>query len=182
MKEIIMVFLLGLILYLATDNEAMAITFKDGKINSESIIEEQEIQTESQPAKSALEAMQSIGEVNKRGQKEEVESVTWQMPRWCEDLEQKPNQIQVCGVALHKNLQMSRTRSEMDARKQLARRAAGQIDETIIEETSGTDTEVKSTTILTTKSKVGGYVIENQNTIPSKGKYLTFTKVVQFFE
>ena len=177
MKQIIMVFLLGLMLNLFSDNKAMAITFKDGKISSKNIIEEQEFQNESK-----LEARQSIGEENKKGQKEEVESVTWQMPRWCEDLEQKSNQIQVCGIALHKNLQMSRTRSEMDARKQLARRAAGDIDETITETTSGTDSEVKLTTILTSKSKVGGYVIENQNTIPSEGKYLTFTKVVQYFE
>ena len=177
MKQIIMVFLLGLMLNLGSDNKAMAVTFKDGKISSKNIIEEQDFQNESK-----LEATKSIGEENKKGQKEEVESVTWQMPRWCEDLEQKSNQIQVCGIALHKNLQMSRTRSEMDARKQLARRAAGDIDETITETTSGTDSEVKLTTILTSKSKVGGYVIENQNTIPSEGKYLTFTKVVQYFE
>ena len=177
MKQIIMVFLLGLMLNLGSDNKAMAVTFKDGKISSKNIIEEQDFQNESK-----LEATQSIGEENKKGQKEEVESVTWQMPRWCEDLEQKSNQIQVCGIALHKNLQMSRTRSEMDARKQLARRAAGEIDETITETTSGTDSEVKLTTILTSKSKVGGYVIENQNTRPSEGKYLTFTKVVQYFE
>ena len=113
-------------------------------------------------------------------QKQEVENITWKLPDWCEDLEQNFNQIQVCGVALHKNLQMSRTRSEMDARKQLARRACGQVDETITETTSGSNSEV-STTILTSKSKVGRYIIENQKTIQSEGKYLTLTKVVQYF-
>lgn len=114
-------------------------------------------------------------------QKQEVENITWKLPDWCEDLEQNFNQIQVCGVALHKNLQMSRTRSEMDARKQLARRASGQVDETITETTSGSNSEVTSTTILTSKSKVGRYIIENQKTIQSEGKYLTLTKVVQYF-
>ena len=78
-------------------------------------------------------------------QKQEVENITWKLPDWCEDLEQNFNQIQVCGVALHKNLQMSRTRSEMDARKQLARRASGQVDETITEITSSSNSEVTST-------------------------------------
>ena len=114
-------------------------------------------------------------------QKQDVENVTWKLPDWCEDLEQNFNQVQVCGVALHKNLQMSRTRSEMDARKQLARRASGQVDETITETTSGSNSEVTSTAILTSKSKVGRYIIENQKTIQSEGKYLTFTKVVQYF-
>ena len=120
-------------------------------------------------------------EVVTEEQKQEVENVTWRLPDWCEDLEQNFNQIQVCGVALHKNLQMSRTRSEMDARKQLARRASGQVDETITETTSGSNSEVTSTAILTSKSKVGRYIIENQKTIQSEGKYLTFTKVVQYF-
>ena len=120
-------------------------------------------------------------EVVTEEQKQEVENITWKLPDWCEDLEQNFNQIQVCGVALHKNLQMSRTRSEMDARKQLARRASGQVDETITETTSGSNSEVTSTAILTSKSKVGRYIIENQKTIQSEGKYLTFTKVVQYF-
>ena len=114
-------------------------------------------------------------------QKREVENITWKLPDWCEDLEQNFNQIQVCGVALHKNLQMSRTRSEMDARKQLARRVSGQVDETITETTSGSNSEVTSTAILTSKTKVGRYIIENQKTIQSEGKYLTLTKVVQYF-
>ena len=120
-------------------------------------------------------------EVVTEEQKQEVENVTWKLPDWCENLEQNFNQIQVCGVALHKNLQMSRTRSEMDARKQLARRASGQVDETITETTSGSNSEVTSTAILTSKSKVGRYIIKNQKTIQSEGKYLTFTKVVQYF-
>ena len=115
-------------------------------------------------------------------QKQEVENITWKLPNWCEDLEQNFNQIQVCGVALHKNLQMSRARSEMDARKQLARRAAGQVDETITETITGSSSEVTSIAILTSKSEVERYIIENQKTIQSEGKYLTFTKVVQYFK
>ncbi|EHI48871.1 hypothetical protein HIMB100_00012240 [SAR116 cluster alpha proteobacterium HIMB100] len=120
-------------------------------------------------------------EVVSKEQKQEVENIIWELPDWCEDLEQNFNQIQVCGVALHKNLQVSRTRSEMDARKQLARRAAGQVDETIAETTDGSNSNVQTTAILTSKSDVGRYIIENQKTIQSEGKYLTFTKVVQYF-
>ena len=120
-------------------------------------------------------------EVVTEEQKQEVENVTWELPDWCEDLEQNFNQIQICGIALHKNLQMSRTRSEMDARKQLARRASGQVNETIKETTSGSGSEVTSTAILTSNSDIGNYIIKNQKTIQSEGKYLTFTKVVQYF-
>jgi len=120
-------------------------------------------------------------EVVTEEQKQEVENVTWELPDWCEDLEQNFNQIQVCGVALHKNLQMSRTRSEMDARKQLARRASGQVDETITERTSGSKSEMTSESTLRSETKIGPYIIEKQKTIQSEGKYLTFTKVVQYF-
>ena len=133
------------------------------------------------PAAASLAPAPKPAEVVTEEQKQEVENVTWKLPDWCEDLEQNFNQIQICGVAIHKNLQMSRTRSEMDARKQLARRASGQVDETITETTSGSNSEVTSTAILTSKSKVGRYIIENQKTIQSEGKYLTFTKVVQYF-
>ena len=143
------------------------------------LISSQTIHAETRPATAAPSLKPN--EMVTEEQKQEVENVTWKLPDWCEDLEQNFNQIQVCGVALHKNLQMSRTRSEMDARKQLARRASGQVDETITETTSGSNSEVTSTAILTSKSKVGRYIIENQKTIQSEGKYLTFTKVVQYF-
>lgn len=94
-------------------------------------------------------------EVVTEEQKQEVENVTWKLPDWCEDLEQNFNQVQVCGVALHKDLQMSRTRSEMDARKQLARRTGGQVDETITEKIIGSDSEVNSESTLRSEAKVG---------------------------
>ena len=120
-------------------------------------------------------------EVVTEEQKQEVENVTWKLPDWCENLEQNFNQIQVCGVALHKNLQMSRTRSEMDARKQLARRTGGQVEETITEKIIGSESETNSESELRSETKIGPYIIEKQKTIQSEGKYLTFTKVVQYF-
>ena len=101
-------------------------------------------QIQSQPSQPATQtpAPKPV-EVVTEEQKQEVENITWKLPDWCEDLEQNFNQIQVCGVALHKNLQMSRTRSEMDARKQLARRASGQVDETITETTSGSNSDIE---------------------------------------
>ena len=138
-------------------------------------------QIQSQPVTPAPAALvPKPVEVVTEEQKQEVENVTWKLPDWCEDLEQNFNQIQVCGVALHKNLQMSRTRSEMDARKQLARRTGGQVDETITEKVIDSDSKTTSESTLRSEAKVGPYIIENQKTIQSEGKYLTFTKVVQY--
>ena len=149
--------------------------------------EQQEIypvttQIRSQPSQPATPApAPKPVEVVTEEQKQEVENVTWKLPDWCENLEQNFNQIQVCGVALDKNLQMSRTRSETDARKQLARRTGGQVDETITEKVIDSDSKTTSKSTLRSEAKIGPYIIENQKTIQSEGKYLTFTKMVQYF-
>ena len=114
-------------------------------------------------------------------QEESANKVTWQIPEWCEDLEQNFNQVQVCGIAEHPNLQMSRTRSELDARKQLARRQSGQVSEVMTETVDDNGGAVTATSVLTSNSEVSRYVIEKQQTIENDGKYLTFTKVIQYF-
>jgi hypothetical protein len=114
--------------------------------------------------------------------KEEIISTTFKIPEWCEDLEQRFNVVQVCGIASHRNLQMSRTRSELDARKQLARRMAGDIEEVIIENDGGDGGNVQTTAIAKSRTKLGPYIIIKQVTIESDNKYLTFTKVRQYFE
>ncbi|MDC0110981.1 hypothetical protein OAI76_04175, partial [Alphaproteobacteria bacterium] len=53
--------------------------------------------------------------------KNEQEDMIWAMPSWCENLQQEPFQFKACGVAKSPNLQTSRTRSELDARKQISK-------------------------------------------------------------
>ena len=49
------------------------------------------------------------------------EDMMWAMPTWCENLKQEPFQIKACGIAKSSNLQTSRTRSALDARKQITK-------------------------------------------------------------
>ena len=51
----------------------------------------------------------------------EKENMMWAMPTWCENLKQEPFQIKACGIAKSSNLQTSRTRSSLDARKQITK-------------------------------------------------------------
>ena len=53
--------------------------------------------------------------------KNEQEDMIWAMPTWCENLKQEPFQFKACGIAKSSNLQTSRTRSELDARKQISK-------------------------------------------------------------
>ena len=53
--------------------------------------------------------------------KNEKEDMIWAMPSWCQNLKQEPFQFKACGIAKSPNLQTSRTRSELDARKQISK-------------------------------------------------------------
>lgn len=182
MRGIVILCLLGFTSCAGAHYPVKPITSEDAKINSDNVIKEQVFEPEAKSGKSMLETVPSPANVVTDEKKEEVENVTWQMPRWCEYLEQKSNQIQVCGVALHGNFQASRTRSENDARKQLARRECSQVDETIKETNDGSGSEQNSNSNLRSKCELKPYVIEIQKTVESEGKYLTFTKLVQYFE
>ena len=49
----------------------------------------------------------------------EKEDMLWILPSWCENVKQELFEFRACGIAKSPNLQMSRTRSELDARKQI---------------------------------------------------------------
>ncbi len=49
----------------------------------------------------------------------EKEDIMWFLPGWCENVNQKLFEFRACGIAKSTNLQLSRTRSELDARKQI---------------------------------------------------------------
>ena len=53
--------------------------------------------------------------------KNEKEDMIWAVPSWCENLKQEPFQLKACGIDKSSNLQTSRTRSELDARKQISK-------------------------------------------------------------
>ena len=65
----------------------------------------------------------------------EKEDMIWAMPTWCENLKQEPFQIKACGIAKSSNLQTSRTRSELDARKQITKILNNQCNSSEQEET-----------------------------------------------
>ena len=67
--------------------------------------------------------------------KNEQEDLMWVMPTWCENPKQEPFQIKACGIAKSSNLQTSRTRSALDARKQITKILNNQCNSSEREET-----------------------------------------------
>ena len=67
--------------------------------------------------------------------KNEKEDMIWAMPPWYENLQQEPFQFKACGIAKSPNLQTSRTRSELDARKQISKILSNQCRSTEREST-----------------------------------------------
>ena len=65
----------------------------------------------------------------------EKEDMMWAMPTWCENLKQEPFQIKACGIAKSSNVQTSRTRSALDARKQITKILNNQCNSSEREET-----------------------------------------------
>ena len=65
----------------------------------------------------------------------EKEDMMWAMPTWCENPKQEPFQIKACGIAKSSNLQTSRTRSALDARKQITKILNNQCNSSEREET-----------------------------------------------
>ena len=49
----------------------------------------------------------------------EKEDMLWILPNWCQNIKQELFEFRACGIAKSPSLQMSRTRSELDARKQI---------------------------------------------------------------
>ena len=49
----------------------------------------------------------------------EKDDMMWVLPGWCDNVRQVLFEFRACGIAKSHSLQMSRTRSELDARKQI---------------------------------------------------------------
>ena len=76
--------------------------------------------------------------------KKEKQDMMWAMPTWCENLKQEPFQIKACGIAKSSNLQTSRTRSALDARKQITKILNNQCNSSEREETGNGKSIFKS--------------------------------------
>ena len=96
------------------------------------------------------------------------------MPNWCQNPKITIVAIQVCGIAESSNIQTSRTRSELDARKQLSRRFNTNINQIIKED----NLNLKSETYSITKFDILRSTILKRKTIVINNIYLTYTLIV----
>ena len=96
------------------------------------------------------------------------------MPEWCQNPKITIVAIQVCGIAESSNIQTSRTRSELDGRKQLARRFNTEINQNLKE----TDKNLTTNTRSRTKFNVQSSTILKRKTIVINKKYTTYTLIV----
>ena len=96
------------------------------------------------------------------------------MPEWCQNPKITIVAIQVCGIAESSNIQTSRTRSELDGRKQLSRRFNTEINQNLKE----ADKNLTTNTQSTTKFNIQSSTILKRKTIVINNKYTTYTLIV----
>ena len=110
--------------------------------------------------------------------KNEKEDMIWAMPSWCENLKQEPFQFKACGIAKSTNLQTSRTRSELDARKQISKILGNQCSGKEREETKYGKTFFNSTyTCETGKVIIKNSLVKNKKTERVGNNFVTFTEM-----
>ena len=110
--------------------------------------------------------------------KNEKEDMIWAMPTWCENLKQEPFQFKSCGIAKSPNLQTSRTRSELDARKQISKILGNQCRSTEKEESRNGKTFFNSSFICETgEVSIKNALIKNRKTERVGNNFVTFTKM-----
>ena len=110
--------------------------------------------------------------------KNEKEDMIWAMPSWCENIKQEPLQFKTCGIAKSPNLQTSRTRSELDARKQIIKLLGNQCSGTEREETKNGKTFFNSIyTCETGKVSIKNALIKNRKTERVSNNFVTFTEM-----
>ena len=112
--------------------------------------------------------------VDKKKVKDSKVELLDKMPEWCQNPKITIIAIQVCGIAESSNIQTSRTRSELDGRKQLARRFNNEIDQNLIE----ADKNITTNTQSRTKFNVQRSTILKRKTIVINKKYTTYTLIV----
>ena len=114
--------------------------------------------------------------------KNEKEDMIWAMPSWCENLKQEPFQLKACGIAKSPNLQNSRTRSELDARKQISKILNNQCWATEKEESRNGKTFFNSSFVCETgEVSIKNTLIKNRKTERVGNNFVTFTEMSLFY-
>ena len=114
--------------------------------------------------------------------KNEKEDMIWAMPSWCENLKQEPFQLKACGIAKSPNLQTSRTRSELDARKQISKILNNQCRGTEKEESRNGKTFFNSSFVCETgEVSIKNTLIKNRKTERVGNNFVTFTEMSLFY-
>ena len=110
--------------------------------------------------------------------KNEKEDMIWAMPSWCENLQQEPFQFKACGIAKSPNLQTSRTRSELDARKQISKILSNQCRSSERESTRNGNIVFNSTfTCETGEVSVKNALVRKRKTERVGTNFVTFTEM-----
>ena len=110
--------------------------------------------------------------------KNEKEDMIWAMPSWCENLQQEPFQFKACGIAQSPNLQTSRTRSELDARKQISKILGNQCRSTEKEESRNGKTFFNSSFVCDTgEVSIKNALVKNRKTERVGNNFVTFTEM-----
>ena len=110
--------------------------------------------------------------------KNEKEDMIWAMPSWCENLQQEPFQFKACGIAKSPNLQTSRTRSELDARKQISKILSNQCRSTERETTRNGNSVFNSTfTCETGEVSIKNALVRKRKTERVGTNFVTFTEM-----
>ena len=110
--------------------------------------------------------------------KNEKEDMIWAMPSWCENLQQEPFQFKACGIAKSPNLQTSRTRSELDARKQISKILSNQCRSTERESTRNGNSVFNSTfTCETGEVSIKNALVRKRKTERVGTNFVTFTEM-----
>ena len=106
----------------------------------------------------------------------EKEDMMWAMPTWCENLKQEPFQIKACGIAKSSNLQTSRTRSALDARKQITKILNNQCNSSEREETVNGKSIFKSSySCETGEVNIKNIIVEKRKTERIGLEFVTFS-------
>ena len=110
--------------------------------------------------------------------KNEQEDMMWAMPSWCENLQQEPFQFKACGIAKSPNLQTSRTRSELDARKQISKILSNQCRSSERESTRNGNIVFNSTfTCETGEVSIKNALVRKRKTERVGTNFVTFTEM-----
>ena len=110
--------------------------------------------------------------------KNEKEDMIWAMPSWCENLKQEPFQFKACGIAKSPNLQNSRTRSELDARKQISKILGNQCRSTEKNESRNGKTFFNSSFVCDTgEVSIKNALVKNRKTERVGNNFVTFTEM-----